>query len=593
MVPLSYPVPRGVGFLRSQIQFSATILFPAGVRHASLSAIHRGLRRSEKIQYGEARTRAAPSQSRRSSKSIYNDLTERALEGTGSKRQRLKLLQKLRKKQQEEDGTGPQSRRKRFVDPDSSFGKSSLVYQLKHGSLKNLAADLKIEEPVKPRSFRERKIEERSSRPATQNRDQRANDADNFTSRHRGRDGWDSRRSTEGRRREAATQAARRKSGDDLGLRQSDQSEPRRVQRRTNLDGIDGERLAPRERRGNMMPMAIKYTTAASQFLYGKSVVRAALEQGRRQLYRLYIYGGENRQDSRDNALITMLANERNVPITIVPNEDQRLMDKMSMGRPHNGFILETSPLPQKPVTKLGELVESPLKLGFHVELDHQTKEDELVNGTDTFVKRERNVKAKPLVLLLNEILDPGNLGALLRTASYLGVDAVGITSRGSANLTPVVLKSAAGAVEELSIFTVASPVSFIEESRKAGWKAYAAVAPPGTKLARMHSAKFVSTDAIEEQDPLRNDPCILILGNEGHGLSKPLKMAADYELSVPRFVANSSVDSLNVSVAAGLLCHSFMKTSPSQPRGRGSRDENGNKDANPSSEAHSRNELF
>jgi 21S rRNA (GM2251-2'-O)-methyltransferase len=342
-----------------------------------------------------------------------------------------------------------------------------------------------------------------------------------------------------------------------------------------------------------MMPMAIKYTTAASQFLYGKSVVKAALEQGRRQLYKLYIYGGENRQDSRDNALITMLANERNVPITIVPNEDQRLMDKMSMGRPHNGFVLETSPLPQKPVTKLGELVESPLKLGFHVELDHQTKEDELVNGTDTFVKRERNVKAKPLVLLLNEILDPGNLGALLRTASYLGIDAVGITSRGSANLTPVVLKSAAGAVEELSIFTVASPVSFIEESRKAGWKAYAAVAPPGTKLARMHSEKFVSTDAIELQDPLQNDPCILILGNEGHGLSKPLKVAADYELSVPRFVASSSVDSLNVSVAAGLLCHSFMKTSPSQARGWDSRDEGSDKDAEHSSEARTGNELF
>lgn len=309
-----------------------------------------------------------------------------------------------------------------------------------------------------------------------------------------------------------------------------------------------------------MMNMTIKYTTAASQFLYGRSVVQAALEQGRRKLYRLYIYGGENRKDSKDNTIMTRLAQKHGVPITIVPNGEQRIMDKMSMGRPHNGFVLETSPLPQLPVKSLGKLEETPTRLGFHVELDFQSKEDQGINGTDSFITRVNDVTPRPFVLLLDEIMDPGNLGGILRTASYLGVDAVGITSRGSSTLTPVVLKAAAGAVEEISLFTVSDAVKFVEDSSKAGWKTYAAVAPPARKLRRMHGDKFVSTEEIEAHSPLNEHPCLLVLGNEGYGLSKQMKIAADYEVSVPRFVQKSCIDSLNVSVATGLLCHSFVK---------------------------------
>lgn len=317
----------------------------------------------------------------------------------------------------------------------------------------------------------------------------------------------------------------------------------------------------PRERsKGNMMPLTIKYTTAASQFLYGRSVVRSALEQARRKLYKLYIYAGQNRQEMSEINDITRLAKRRSVPITIVPQEDQRLMDKMSQGRPHNGFVLETSPIPQKPIKALGGVEETVERNGFHVTLDRQTTEEQAVNGTDTFIRRASGVTAKPFVLLLDEILDPGNLGAMLRTASYLGVDAVGITNRNTSRLTPVVLKSAAGAVEEITIFSVDSPAKFLQESRKAGWRSYAAVPPPGSKLTGLHKDKFVSTEKIEQQSPLSKDPCILVLGNEGYGLSKQVKVAADYELSVPRYVFSSCIDSLNVSVATGLLCHSFVK---------------------------------
>lgn len=314
-----------------------------------------------------------------------------------------------------------------------------------------------------------------------------------------------------------------------------------------------------------MMPLAIKYTTAASQFLYGRSVVQAALEQSRRTLYNLYVYGGENRVDSFANQSMIRLAKTRGIPVTVVPNDQQRLMDKMSVGRPHNGFVLETSPLPQIPVTALGRLEEAGSApdgaAGFHITRGHQTREEEGINGTATFIRRPSGTRTpNPLVLLLHEILDPGNLGALLRTASYLGVDAVGITQRGSSALTPVVLKSAAGAVEEITLFSVDAPAAFLEASRCAGWAAYAAVAPPEAKLARMHGAKFVSTDDVERRSPLLDKPCILVLGNEGYGLPRQIKVAADYELSIPRVVEDSCIDSLNVSVAGALLTHAFIK---------------------------------
>ncbi|KAH7148663.1 hypothetical protein EDB81DRAFT_792906 [Dactylonectria macrodidyma] len=596
------------------------------VRASSLSAIHRGIRHSERAQYGAPRssedgtdrprrnanevkprqrgfvsrestgrsggrsgkrapfsrepqdefaskfnaragdaTRRTASFVRDSRNSFASRATSKAMDGVSSFRQQQKLRKKLAKKkaeEEQEDEDHRKTRRKRFVDPEESFGKNSLVYRLKHGDLKEAASQLVLKEPVRPRSFRDARRDnarfERESRDAERtvsSEEPRRNDHDSapIRSRQDGRD-WGF--------RDTSAPIRSRQDDRDRGFR--DTSAPMRSRQNERRDGGSEDyhdSSAPmRGRKKEMMPMTIKYTTAASQFLYGRSVVKAALDQRRRKLYNLYIYGGDNRIDAKDNTIMTRLARKHNIPVTIVPNHEQRIMDKMSMGRPHNGFVLEASPLPQLPIKSLGRLEESTTRLGFHVELDFQMKEEEAINGTDTFVRRANDVTPKPFVLLLNEILDPGNLGGILRTASYLGVDAVGITTRGSSTLTPVVLKSAAGAVEEISLFTVDDPITFIEESRKAGWKAYAAVAPPDRKLIRKHGSKFISTDAIEAKSPLNEDPCLLILGNEGHGLSKDVKMASDYELSVPRFVQGSCVDSLNVSVAAGLLCHSFVK---------------------------------
>ncbi|KAJ4143871.1 hypothetical protein NW765_001020 [Fusarium oxysporum] len=434
---------------------------------------------------------------------------------------------------------------------------------MKYGDLKEVADNLNVKQPVRPRSFPE----------AQKERTFGSRDGDNDVARHERHERHEPsnekfeklnqqfnrsiRRPEDPQQRfgrfdrqdRQSNISGRSSNGEfDGSQRRFDRSQPSDFrhdnarQDRQNDQGDDSVDVK-RGKKKEMMAMTLKYTTAASQFLYGRSVVKAALEQNRRKLYNLYIHANENRKYNTDTVTLTRMAKKLNVPIKIVPPEEQRIMDKMSMGRPHNGFVLEASPLPQIPIKSLGNLEESPGRLGFHVDLDHQTKEEATINGTDTFIRRSNDVMPKPFVLLLNEIVDPGNLGGIIRTASYLGVDAVGITNRGSSTLTPVVLKSAAGAVEEVSLFAVDDPV-----------------APPDRKLVRKHGSKFVSTDTIEAQSPLNEHPCLLILGNEGYGLSKPIKVAADYELSVPRFVQGSCVDSLNVSVAAGLLCHSFVK---------------------------------
>ncbi|KAK3301333.1 uncharacterized protein B0H64DRAFT_429217 [Chaetomium fimeti] len=292
-------------------------------------------------------------------------------------------------------------------------------------------------------------------------------------------------------------------------------------------------------------PLTVTYTTAASQFLYGKSVVEAALRSSRRQFYHLYIYGGANRQKPTNDALIQALAKRKNIPITILGEDGMRLLDKMASSRPHNGFVLEASPLPQPPLTALAPLPDDyTTNPRCAVTLAHQSAEEAAINGAPATVPTP-SPSHKPLILVLDQILDPGNLGAILRTASFLGATAVGITRKGSATLTPVALKASSGAAESLTLFSVGALPEFLNESRANGWAVYAAVAdgPSGAKQRRHVDVRDVS-----ETDPLKREPCVLLVGNEGEGLARLVVKKADYEVNIPNLaVPGSGVDSLNV----------------------------------------------
>ena len=284
-------------------------------------------------------------------------------------------------------------------------------------------------------------------------------------------------------------------------------------------------------------------------------MVEAALKTGRRKLYKLYIYGGPNRQNLAQDQAVENLAKKIGLETTILTERDQRLMDKVCQGRPHNGYILEASPLPQLPVTALGELSEVDEFPGFGISLGHQSQEESQVNGTDNFVPT-RPGQHRPLVLFLDGVRDPGNLGAILRSASFLGVSAVAISNRTSTTLTPVALKASAGASETMTLFSVDSPADFLARSGEAGWKIFAAVPTasrhrPGTQM---------DLRDLEKEDPLAQDPCILLVGSEGDGIPRVLRSKADVEVTIPNHSGSPLVDSLNVSVAAGLLCSSFVK---------------------------------
>jgi len=318
-------------------------------------------------------------------------------------------------------------------------------------------------------------------------------------------------------------------------------------------------------------PISIPYTTAASQFLYGKSVVEAALRGARRKFYKLYIYRGRQEettksqryagiyQDTRNaqDTSIELLASQHKVQVVNLREDGLRLMDKMAGGRPHNNYVLEASPLPQLPVISLGALAEAPSPPGFHVSLGHQSAEEAAIAGTSDFLPTPADATHKPLVVLLHGVLDPGNVGALLRSLAFLGATAVATTKRGSAPLSPVALKAAAGASETLTLLSVDSAERFLDESRAAGWEVYAAVPPPASGR---HARPHLDVRGLEDKDPLRERPCILLLGSEGEGLGKAVLRRADFDVNIPNVLGSEVVNSLNVSVAGALLCSAFLR---------------------------------
>lgn len=324
-----------------------------------------------------------------------------------------------------------------------------------------------------------------------------------------------------------------------------------------DLSQIDDQQSPLRD---SGVALSMPYTTPASEFLYGTSVITAALLSSRRKLYKLYIYSGDNREVHEQDKRIRELALKRGVVVERVKGDWLRLMDKMSAGRPHNGYILEASPLPKLPVIGFEDVKKR--NGAFHVMLDHQSREDEAVNGASTNMKYEVDFPRYPFVLFLDGILDPGNLGAILRTAFFLGVDTVAISNRSSAPVSPVAIKASAGASETLPLVSVGRPGNFIDQCKSNGWKIYAAAAPTSGK--RTGIGNYFSTSNLG--NPLRNHPCLLILGGEGGGLHWNIQRKATFDVGIdgPRN-GQGGVDSLNVSVAAGLLCEAFLR----KPAGR------------------------
>lgn len=145
------------------------------------------------------------------------------------------------------------------------------------------------------------------------------------------------------------------------------------------------------------------------------------------------------------------------------------------------------------------------------------------------------------LLLILDGIQDPHNLGAALRTADAAGVDAVVVPRHGAAGLSPTVSKVAAGAAERVPFATVANI------GRVLAWLAEYGVAIIGT------SDK--ATDSLFDSDLKK--PLALVMGREHSGLRKSVAERCDRLVSLPM---HGAVSSLNVSVATGICLYEVLR---------------------------------
>lgn len=158
----------------------------------------------------------------------------------------------------------------------------------------------------------------------------------------------------------------------------------------------------------------------------------------------------------------------------------------------------------------------------------------------ENLLERAAQKGEPPFLILLDNIEDPHNLGAIIRTANLVGAHGVIIPKRRAAGLTPTVAKASAGAINYTPVAKVTNLSNTIKELKEAGmW--------------------FVCADmgGTDMYDLNLTGPIGLVIGNEGDGVSKLVKEQCDMIASIPM---KGDIDSLNASVATGVLAYEIVR---------------------------------
>ena len=145
------------------------------------------------------------------------------------------------------------------------------------------------------------------------------------------------------------------------------------------------------------------------------------------------------------------------------------------------------------------------------------------------------------LMVVLDGVEDPHNLGAIIRTAHAAGADAVVIPERRAAGLTETVAKSSAGAIEHLPVVRVTNISRALEELKTQGYWIYG--------IDERGSESYASVDW--------TSPAAIVLGAEGRGLHELVRKRCDVLVRIPM---SGAIASLNVSVAAGIILFSWRE---------------------------------
>jgi 23S rRNA (guanosine2251-2'-O)-methyltransferase len=226
--------------------------------------------------------------------------------------------------------------------------------------------------------------------------------------------------------------------------------------------------------------------------LYGRNAVHEALRAGRRQVHRVWATAGAAREQwLRDAA----------VPVEVVDADD---VTRRAATDAHQGVVARVDPYRY-------------------------------------LAPAELLARPEPLIVALDEVQDPQNLGAICRTAECVGADGVVICERRAAHVTPAVVKASAGAVEHLAIARVRNLADFLLEARDAGAWSYGAAATDG---------------AVPYTEPDWTGGVVLVLGSEGRGLRPRVAAACDGLVALPM---RGRIGSLNVSAAAAALLYGIL----------------------------------
>ena len=205
-------------------------------------------------------------------------------------------------------------------------------------------------------------------------------------------------------------------------------------------------------------------------------------------------------------AKLLEMAKEKNV---LVKNVDKALLDKLSENKRHQGVIAEA--------------------------MEYEYKEiDDILN----YAKEKGE---KPFVIILDEVTDVHNLGAIIRSAECLGAHGVIIPKRRAAQVNGVVAKSSAGAVEFLPVARVTNISNAIEELKEKGLWIYGA---------DMDGEKYIYEEKFDV-------PVGLVIGNEGFGIGRLVKEKCDIIVKIPM---KGKINSLNASCAASVIIYEIMK---------------------------------
>lgn len=166
-----------------------------------------------------------------------------------------------------------------------------------------------------------------------------------------------------------------------------------------------------------------------------------------------------------------------------------------------------------------------------------------------------------PLVVYLDQLNDTHNLGSILRSCQFLGADAVVVTAKNCAPLSPAVAKTSSGALEYMPVFENGkTPAHFFQKCKNNGWNIVCAAVPTASGAAKSKADKPLSLRQCGSW--LDNKPTVLVLGGEHGGVRQTILNQADHHVIVPAsnsWIKNNTVDSLNVGVAAGILINRFV----------------------------------